>query len=94
MLSRRLAQPSMRADGLPSAAPALNSAQARTDSGFHCTIVCCGLNLHRGAAAVAPDPPVAGAPVVGTASLERAARAGWAALPERTARLARARHGQ
>ena len=51
-------------------------------------------SLHRGAAAVAPDPPVAGAPVVGTASLERAARAGWAALPERTARLARARHGQ
>ena len=45
MLSRRLAQPSIRADGLPSAAPAVNSAQARTDSGFHCTIVCCGLNL-------------------------------------------------
>jgi len=45
MLSRMLVHPSIRDDGLPSAAPAVNSAQDPTDWGFHCTIVCCGLNL-------------------------------------------------
>src|SRR6185437_15434564 len=49
---------------------------------------------HGGAAAVTPHPPVTDMPLVGTARLERAARPAWAALPERTTRLARARHGQ
>src|SRR5690349_76653 len=45
MLSRRLAQVSMSADGSPATARALNSAQARTAPGGHCTLVCCALNL-------------------------------------------------
>ena len=51
MVARRLGQLSMRADCSPSAALAVNSAQARTDAGLHCTLVCCALNLATSTAA-------------------------------------------
>jgi [ribosomal protein S5]-alanine N-acetyltransferase len=51
MLARRLVQVSINALGWPASPCARNSAQARTDSRLHCTLVCCGLNLATSAAA-------------------------------------------